>query len=120
MYIAPSVVYYDPEPDVLVIDASYGPSEDRYADRFYLAAEIVSSSDSATIDGKREIYKLHEHCISILIVRQDRLEALIDQRSGNGWQERILKNPNDVLDLPEFGLPCTLADLYGGTPLQAR
>src|SRR5262245_9964308 len=39
--LGPNVQDYDPEPDVTVVDAE---SEDkRYSDRFYLAAEIVSS-----------------------------------------------------------------------------
>src|SRR6516162_7230670 len=42
--VAPSVKDYDPEPDVLVIDANIGRDLNaRYIDRFYLAAEIVSA-----------------------------------------------------------------------------
>jgi len=44
--LAPPVENYDPKPDVVVIDsdASEQPGE-RYANRFYLVAEIVSASD---------------------------------------------------------------------------
>src|SRR5262245_36778060 len=37
---------YDPEPDVVVVDAAIESFEDRYSDRFQLAAEIVSRSDA--------------------------------------------------------------------------
>src|SRR5260370_37616281 len=57
--LGPSIEYYDPEPDVVVIDADASQEPDRrYADRFYLAAEIVSSSDRTYTESKREVYKL--------------------------------------------------------------
>ena len=74
--LAPAVEHYDPEPDVVVIDAEIGSDVDeRYADRFYLAAEVVSSSDRALVDAKREIYQQHEACTCILTVQQDRIEG---------------------------------------------
>jgi len=39
-----TVSNYDPEPDVVVVDVVLAP-EQHYADRFYLAAEVVSDSD---------------------------------------------------------------------------
>src|ERR1700730_3700836 len=58
--LGPVVEHYDPEPDVAIVDADSGRAP-RYSDRFYLAAEVVSDSDRATVDTKREIYKLHPH-----------------------------------------------------------
>jgi hypothetical protein len=55
-----------------------------YVDRFYLAAEVVSDSDRKTLTGKREIYKLHQHCSCVLTVRQDRCHVCIDCASRNG------------------------------------
>src|SRR5262245_36445887 len=44
--IGPSAKYDDPSPDVVVIDDISGVAlDERYADRFYLVAEIVSASD---------------------------------------------------------------------------
>jgi hypothetical protein len=37
-----------------------------------------------------------------------------------GWTSRTLTDPQDVLDLPAFGLTCRIADLYKGTPLRRR
>jgi Uma2 family endonuclease len=110
---------YDPEPDVVVIDVEEG-SDERYADRFYLIAEVVSASDRPKIEGKREIYKLHGACNCILTIRQDRHEVRLDMRTGNSWTTQVVTRPSDELVLGEFGLRCTLADLYRGTPLQAR
>jgi Uma2 family endonuclease len=119
--LAPAVDHYDPEPDVLLIDAPTGPEADeRYADRFYLAAEIVSTSDEVWVEKKRDIYKLHETCICILIVRQDRFDVRVDLRTDAGWTEQVLTKPDDLLVLAEFGLRCKLSDLYRGTALQPR
>src|SRR5438105_10588249 len=53
-----STVPYDPEPDVTVIreDENEDP---RYAERFYLVAEVLSESDKRVIDSKRDIYRAH-------------------------------------------------------------
>src|SRR5215510_11927261 len=74
--LGPAVPNYDPEPDVLVVDsdASLDPKK-RYADRFYLAAEVVSASDQAYVQMKREIYKLHDPCSCVVIIQQGRVEV---------------------------------------------
>ena len=114
-----AVANYDPEPDVVVVDIVLAPDQ-HYADRFYLAAEVVSDSDRKTLTGKREIYKLHQHCSCVLTVRQDRCHVRIDARTAAGWQVRLLSKPTDVLALPDFGLQCRVGDLYKGTPLAPR
>jgi hypothetical protein len=74
--VAPEVEDYDPEPDVVVIDAAIGETAgERYAPRFHLAAEIVSASDRVEIVGKREVYKLHDSCTCILTIQQDRFDV---------------------------------------------
>lgn len=119
--LAPTVNDYDPEPDVVVIDAAAAekPGE-RYADRFYLAAEIISASDRVDAESKRDIYKLHEFCKCILVVQQDRYEVRVSRRSNDGWSEHTMTQPDDVLVLPEFGLRCKVSDLYRGTALRPR
>jgi Uma2 family endonuclease len=114
-----AVSNYDPEPDAVVVDVVLAPDQ-HYADRFYLAAEVVSDSDRKTLTGKREIYKLHEHCTCILTVRQDRCHVRIDTRTATGWQVKLLAKPTDVLALADFGVRCRVGDLYKGTPLQPR
>jgi Uma2 family endonuclease len=119
--LGPSIEYYDPEPDVVVIDAdaSEDPSR-RYADRFYLAAEIVSSSDRTYVESKRAVYMQHEACTCIVTVQQDRFDVRVDLRTSSGWSNQTLTDPNDPLVLTEFGLRCKLSDLYRGTALQPR
>jgi len=117
--LGPVVENYDPEPDVVIIDVAESLDE-RYADRFYLIAEVVSSSDRPKIGGKREIYKRHETCSCILTIQQDRHEVRVDLRTGDTWTTQVLTRATDELVLAEFGLRCTLAELYRGTPLQAR
>src|SRR5215211_6132546 len=119
--LAPAVEDYDPEPDIVVIDsdAAERPGE-RYANRFYLVAEIVSASDRVDVESKRGVYKLHESCKCIVTVQQDRCEVRVDLRTESGWTEQVLTKLDDVLELTEFGLRCTLADLYRGTAIQPR
>jgi Uma2 family endonuclease len=112
--LGPVVENYDPEPDVAVVDVATG-KDARYADRFYLAAEVVSSSDLPTIDGKRELYKRHPHCECVLVVRQDRYAIEIDIRTSEGWTREPLSDPDDQLILPAFGLRCSVRDVYKGT-----
>jgi Uma2 family endonuclease len=119
--VGPAIQDYDPEPDVVVTDSSVEEAQDeRYADRFYLAAEIVSSNERVDIDRKRSIYKLHDACTCILTVMQDRFEVRIDLRTDTGWSDQVLKQPDDTVALAAFGLRCRVADLYRGTPLVPR
>jgi Uma2 family endonuclease len=119
--LAPAVEDYDPEPDVVVIDgnASEQPGE-RYANRFYLVAEIVSASDQTYVESKRAVYKQHDSCRCTLTIQQDRCDVRIDLRRDDVWREQVLTNADDILELPDFGLRCKIADLYRGTPVQPR
>ena len=116
--LGPRVENYDPEPDVVVVDVEH--DNERYSDRFYLAAEIVSSSDRTYIESKRAVYRLHDTCTCILTVQQDRVEVRIDLRAEAGWDEQVLKRLGDPLVLAEFGLRCKVSDLYRGTSLAPR
>ncbi len=117
---------YRPEPDVAVIDADY-QADQRFVDRAYLLAEIVSdtdemrvpSTDKKWIDVKRAIYLEHASCEAVLAVEQDRMEVHLDVKTENGWTSQTL-NGADELNLTAFGLRCDVADLYEGTPLNPR
>jgi Uma2 family endonuclease len=110
-----STVPYDPEPDVAVIREDENP-DPRYADRFYLVAEVLSDSDKDIIDSKRDIYRAHASCICILLVRQDRVEITVEQRAADGWHSRTLGAADELVS-NEFGLACPVADVYRDTPL---
>jgi Uma2 family endonuclease len=115
---------FRPEPDVGVIDADYAAGQ-RFVERAYLLAEVVSVSDEISIhstdrrwiDIKREIYLAHEACEAVLMIEQDRIEVRIDLRTDSGWDAATLSDPAAELVLPAFGLRCLIADLYRGTPL---
>jgi Uma2 family endonuclease len=110
-----STVPYDPEPDVTVIRENENP-DPRYAERFYLVAEVLSESDKGIIESKRDIYRAHPHCTCILLIHQDRPEIIVDRRTGDGWLSQVLRGA-DVLALQEFGLACPVKDVYRDTPL---
>lgn len=117
--LAPVAPDYDPEPDVVVVDAD-APGDERYSDRFYLAAEVVSASDRKTVASKRDVYKRHPDCRCVLVIQQDRFDVGVSSLTDSGWVEQHLTGSTDELTLGEFGLRCTLADLYRGTALQPR
>ena len=110
-----STVPYDPEPDVAVIREDENP-DPRYAERFYLVAEVLSESDKGIIESKRDVYRAHSSCTCILLVRQDRAEITVEHRTGDGWRSQVLLGA-DELALPEFGLTCPVGDVYRATPL---
>lgn len=110
-----SAVPYDPEPDVAVIRENEN-RDPRYADRFYLVAEVLSESDRAVIESKCDIYRAHRSCICILLVRHDRAEIIVARRDPAGWRSQVLRG-DDELVLPEFGLACVVTDVYRDTPL---
>ena len=117
--LAPVAPDYDPEPDVAVI-SSDERGDIRYSDRFFLAAEIVSRSDRRTVESKRDVYQRHPDCRCVLVIEQDRVEVSVWLLIDGGWTECRLTEATDQLVLQEFGLRCTLADLYRGTALQPR
>lgn len=111
--------FYRPEPDVAVIDITVPPSE-RYVDRFYLVAEVLSGSDDERILLKRKFYRSHEHNRAILLLGQERIELELDRRRDGGeWVTDLLTGAEARLDLPDFGLSCRLGDLYRNTPLES-
>ena len=110
-----STAPYDPEPDVAVIREDENP-DPRYADRFYLVAEVLSDSDERIIESKQEIYRAHASCTCILLIRQDRAEIIMERRTAEGWRTEMLTG-GDQLVLPDFGFACPVRDIYRDTPL---
>lgn len=125
--LKPAMDNYQPEPDVAVVDAEFAPGQ-RYVQRFYLAAEVISATDNRKerkddtvwAEKKRAVYRDHPSCTCVLVIEQDRPEVRLDVRTEAGWASRTLRDFEDVLDLPALGLTCRVADLYKGTPLGRR
>ncbi|MDC7784581.1 Uma2 family endonuclease [Rhodoplanes sp. TEM] len=118
---------FRPEPDVGVIDADYAAGQ-RFVERAFLLAEIVSDSDDVRVPGtdrawievKRDIYLAHPACEAVLIVEQERIEVRVFSRGAEGWIAQTLGPDEETLSLPGFGLACPVAALYEGTPLRPR
>jgi Uma2 family endonuclease len=104
-----------PVPDLLVVDTLVG--EGSYAERFYLTAEILSESNTEEyMSLKVQRYAQHPENLYSLVIGQRDLSVEIWSRAS-GWKGVVLRSPDDVLELPEFGFRCELRDLYRGTPL---
>jgi len=105
--------YYRPEPDVAVVDPELQPGQ-RYFDRFYLAVEVVSTTDEVEerVPSKREFYRGHEPCRHLLVVRQDRCEVTVDHRVGSGWTTELLDRPEQILRMEEFGFEHPIGEFY--------
>src|SRR5882672_4137003 len=87
---------YDPEPDVAVIREDENP-DPRYAERFYLVAEVLSESDKSIIESKRDIYRAHASCTCILLIRQDRMEITAELRDSDGWHSQRLQGSDELI-----------------------
>ena len=97
-----------------VIDLDIPPNR-RYVDRFYLVAEVLSSSCDERILLKRRFYRSHDPNQAILLFGQERMELELDRRTADGWATELLTGGDAFLDLPAFGLACPLRDLYRNT-----
>jgi Uma2 family endonuclease len=112
--LGPIVEDYDPEPDVAVVEVAT-TRDRRYPDRFFLVAEVVSPSDEPKIEGNREMYKRHPDCECVLVIRQDCYQVIVDMRTEGIWGRETLSTADERLNLPAFGLQCSLKDIYKGT-----
>src|SRR5262245_59694895 len=107
-----------PRPDVVVMPGIAG--DEVYADRFLLVAEVLSPSNTKSlIAQKLRRYKQHSDNLYGLVIDSRRAWMQFHPRVKD-WEPTTLDDPVDVLELPEFGLRCTLGDLYRHTPLDPR
>ncbi len=44
------------------------------------------------------------------------MEIIVDRRTGEGWRSRVLNGADEIAP-PEFGLICSVRDVYRDTPL---
>jgi Uma2 family endonuclease len=116
---SPGLLNFQPEPDVVV--ASRIVDEDYYySESFQLAAEVLSPSTTRTqIDLKTRRYCEAPSNLYAVVIDPKKYMVEIYARSGK-WEPAILQRPDDVIEMPEFGLRCVVADLYAGTPLDPR
>jgi Uma2 family endonuclease len=111
----PGVVNFQPEPDVVVAPGTAG--YELFAEDFRLIAEILSPSNTRTeIESKLRRYREAANNLYVLLIEPRAFRVEIHARS-RAWQETVLARRGDPIDLPEFGVRCSVEDLYRGTPL---
>ena len=113
--IVPDADRFRPEADVSVEGAT--ADYESYTDTFYLAAEVISPSNTARqIAIKRKHYAAHPDNLYVLIIAQRKVSVELRARAA-GWKLVMLTSLDDTLALPEFGFSLSLTRLYAGTPL---
>ena len=111
----PGVPDFNPQPDVVICSSE--ADRTYYTERFYLAAEVISPSNSAEmIERKLELYQTHPDNLYCLTVDQDSIHVTLYARDA-GWKATHLRHLDDALALPAFSFSATLAEIYAGTPL---
>ncbi len=111
----PGVLNFQPEPDVVVAPgpAGYG----LFADDFRLVGEILSPSNTRTeIDLKLRRYREAPANLYAVVIEPRQFLVEIHAKTRN-WQPLFLGQREDPIEMPEFGLRCSVVDLYRGTPL---
>jgi Uma2 family endonuclease len=114
----PGVRNFQPRPDVVVVPGVAG--FDYYSECFQLAAEVLSPSNTrAEIDLKLRRYCEAPDNLYAVVIEPREFMVEIYAKSRK-WEMVILKRPEDVIEMSEFGLRCRVADLYRSTPLDPQ
>ncbi|HWN52579.1 MAG TPA: Uma2 family endonuclease [Xanthobacteraceae bacterium] len=114
----PGVRNFQPQPDVAVVPGVSG--YDLYSERFQLVAEVLSPSNTRQeIDLKLRRYREAPDNLYAMVIEPRGFLVEIHAKNRN-WQPAILMHADDSIEMPEFGLRCSVADLYRGTPLDPR
>src|SRR3954452_3886935 len=112
---SPELRNFQPEPDIVVVPGVAG--YENYSDKFQLAGEVMSPSNSRDwIDMKLRRYREAPHNLYAVVIEQREYMVEIHAHRAN-WRPPTLSRPDDVIEMPEFGLSCRVIDLYRGTPL---
>jgi Uma2 family endonuclease len=115
---SPGVRNFQPEPDVVVVPGT--PTYDLFSERFELVAEVLSPSNTRReIELKLRRYREAPDNQYVVVIEPREVLVVIHARRAD-WQPATLTKPDDPIDMPEFGLRCTVADLYRGTPLDPQ
>jgi Uma2 family endonuclease len=114
----PGLRNFQPEPDVVVVPGIAGYN--LYSERFQLAGEVLSPTNRRReIDLKLRRYREAPDNFYAVVIEPRDLMVEIHARSHD-WQPTVLTQIDDPIDMPEFGLRCSVRDLYRGTPLDPQ
>ena len=86
-------------------------------ERFYLVAEVLSESNKAIIESKRDIYRAHTSCTCILLIERDRMEINAELRGSEGWHSQQLLGTEELI-LQDLGLKCLVREVYRDTSVR--
>lgn len=114
----PGVMNFQPEPDVVVASGPAGNA--LFAEDFRLVAEILSPSNTRSeIELKLRRYREAVGNLYVLLIEPREFRVEIHARRRD-WQPEVLTDRAGAIDLPEFGLRCTVEDLYRDTAVAVR
>jgi Uma2 family endonuclease len=92
------------------VDAFY------YSESYQLAAEVLSPSNSRLeVNLKTRLYCEVPSNLYAVVIDPTKFMVEIYAKSRK-WEPVVIEHADDVIDIPEFGLRCLVADLYLGTP----
>jgi Uma2 family endonuclease len=111
----PGVTNFLPRPDVVIFPGVTG--DEVYAEHFLLVAEVLSPSNTKSLIAQKvRRYKQHPDNLYCLVI--DSRRAWLQMHAHRtDWEPITLNSPADTLELPEFGLRCSIRNLYRRTPL---
>jgi len=114
----PGLRNFQPEPDVVVVPGVAG--KDLYSEKFQLAGEIMSPTNTRQeIDLKLRRYREGPDNLYVVVIEPSEFLVEIHARRV-GWQPKVLTQPDDIVEMPEFGLRCCVVDIYRGTLLDPQ
>ena len=114
----PGLRNFQPEPDVVVVPGVAG--KDLYSEKFQLAGEIMSPTNTRQeIELKLRRYREGPDNLYAVVIEPSEFLVEIHARRES-WQPKVLKQPNDIVEMPEFGLRCRVVDIYRGTLLDPQ
>ena len=111
----PGLRNFQPEPDVVVVPGVAGYNV--YSEKFQLAGEIMSPTNTRReIDLKLRRYREAPDNLYVVVIEPSEFPVEIHAKRES-WKPKVLKQPDDLVEMPEFGLRCHVVDIYRGTPL---
>jgi Uma2 family endonuclease len=111
----PGLRSFQAQPDVSVLPGIAG--YELYRENFQLVAEIVSPANTRQ-EIALKLRRYSESPTNLYAMVLDAHEFLVEiYAKRRDWKPAILKNADDPIDMPEFGLHCRVGELYAGTPL---
>jgi len=114
----PGLRNFQPEPDVVVVPGVAG--NDLYSEKFQLAGEIMSPTNTRReIDLKLRRYREGPDNLYVVVIEPSEFLVEIHARRES-WQPKVLKQPDDIIEMPEFGLRCCVVEIYRGTSLDPQ